>query len=87
MNVTPAALDAIYYAFDARFQGAFERTPTWYQTIASEMPSSTRSQRHYWMALIPRLREWLGERVLHNVQARSTEIINKSWELTDRARP
>lgn len=82
MQVNPANLDAMYYGFDARFQAAFEKTAPWSAQIATEVPSSTRENRYHWMDMLPRMREWVGERVIRNLTARVFSITNKPWELT-----
>jgi phage major head subunit gpT-like protein len=82
MQISPAALEAMYYGFDSRFNGAFERTPAWYDRIATQVPSTTKANRYHWMDLLPRMREWVGERVVQNLVARAFAIENKSYELT-----
>lgn len=80
MQLSPASLEAAYYAFSFAFQSAFEQTQPWQARIATQATSSTSSNRYPWMAQIPRLREWIGERVLNNVVARAQELKNRSFE-------
>lgn len=82
MQVNTANLEAMYYSFDARFQAAFGRTAPWSAAIATEVPSTTKANRYPWMDLLPRMREWVGERVVRNLSARAFAIENKAWELT-----
>lgn len=83
MNITPSALDAIFYNFDKRFQGGYSRAEKWADKLSTEVPSTSRSVRHAWLKWIPRLREWVGERKVNNAVARAYEVINKSYELTE----
>ncbi len=82
MQITPPALDAIFYNFSLIFQNALARRAPWSAPIATQVPSTTRENRYPWMARIPRLHEWIGDRVINNVAARSTSITNKDYELT-----
>lgn len=82
MQINPANLDAMFYGFDARFQGAFTAAQPWYTQLASEVPSNTRSTRYHWLDAFPRMREWIGERLVRNIATRVFTIENKSWEMT-----
>lgn len=82
MLINPAGLEAMYYGFDNRFQGAFDRTPNWSQDVASQVPSNSKENRYPWLEMIPRMREWVGERAVQNLTARLFAIQNKSFELT-----
>lgn len=79
-NITPATLEAIYYAFSLQFQTAYEAVKPWHERIATDMPSMTRSERYAWMKRLPIFREWIGERYFNNLTARESEIKNKDWE-------
>lgn len=82
MIVTPAALAAIYYSFYGLYQRGYARIAPWTERIATVVPS-TGAENHYpWMEQIPRLREWIGERAVQNLSARSYVLANKDFELT-----
>lgn len=80
MQVTTAALEAIYYEYNLRFQGGYSSAAIWWNKLCMLMPSTTRSERYAWMKKIPAFREWVGERQFNNVVGRSYEIFNKDWE-------
>jgi len=82
MVINAPNLEAMYYGFDARFQGAFDKTPVWYNRLATEVPSTTKQNRYHWMDAIPKMREWVGERVVQNLVSRMFSIENKPFELT-----
>lgn len=82
MQITQAALQSAFLAFDMRYQQAYGAAQPVYQRYTMEVPSSTREQRYGWMAKIPRLREWVGERVVQNASAHDYSIVNKDFELT-----
>ena len=62
-------------------QGYSAITPD-YQKIAMEVPSNGPAEVYGWLANLPRMREWLGDRVINNLKGASFEIKNKKFELT-----
>lgn len=82
MQITPAALTAIFVAFDLRYQNAYKAAEPKHQRFTMEVPSNSRETTYAWMAKIPRLREWIGERVVQNASAHEYSIVNKDFELT-----
>ncbi|WP_394845179.1 Mu-like prophage major head subunit gpT family protein [Pendulispora brunnea] len=84
MQVTQSNLNYIFNAFDIRFQLAYQGASPWYQQVATEVPSKTTQQTYAWMAKLPRLREWLGERVAQNVATYGYVLVNKDYELTEK---
>jgi phage major head subunit gpT-like protein len=82
MRITTATILATAVGFDTIIQGAYNLATPWWPTIATEVPSSARGNVYGWMAKIPRMREWIGERVVQNIAARSQFIENKDYELT-----
>lgn len=82
MNITPAVLSAIFLSFSKLFQDAYQRAAKWADQVATTVPSNTKEMRYAWEKLIPRLRKWVGERVVHNVTARGYAIVNDKYELT-----
>jgi phage major head subunit gpT-like protein len=82
MQITPAVLAAAYQNFNARWNGAFQAQPNWYNELAMIVPSASRDERYSWIESMPGLREWIGERLVHNLAARGHVVSNKDWELT-----
>ena len=82
MQVTRAALDAAYTSYSTRFNAALESvTPTW-NRVAMEAPSTTRENDYRWMRKLPKVREWLGDRVINNLAQEGYKIVNRGWENT-----
>ncbi len=82
MVLTPSILDSIFFNVMAGWQVAYDTTPTFWDKVATMMPSSTRSNRYAWVAQMPRLRQWLGERKVNNLSARGYSIDNLDFEDT-----
>lgn len=70
-------------AFKAAFQGGLGAGPEpTYRKISTTVPSSTAKEAYPWLAQIPRIREWIGERVVRDITAEGYELKNKSFEQT-----
>jgi phage major head subunit gpT-like protein len=80
--VTPAAIRALHTQFSGLFQRAFEGQEIFRDRLATTVPSSSKSNTYGWMAKLPRMREWLGERTVNAIAAHGYTIVNKDWELT-----
>lgn len=82
MLLNSTNLRTLYTAYNAAYQrGLGQQEPQW-NRIATEVPSSTRSQEYGWLGQFPNVREWLGDRVIHGVEAHDYTIKNREWELT-----
>jgi phage major head subunit gpT-like protein len=82
VNITPAVIDAIFYSFSTQFQGAYARIDPWWTKVASDVPSAGRENRYAWLRLLPRMREWIGERKYANLEAAGYALANKDYELS-----
>lgn len=83
-EITPALLDAAFTSFDTIFQQNFKTVAPEWAKIAMLQPSTRSSLRHAWLDLIAGggLREWVGERVVENISARTIEVTNRKFEKT-----
>jgi phage major head subunit gpT-like protein len=82
MDLTPTAIQAFFQLLDFSFQNAFHQVPTFWNQIATEIPSATEQNVYPWLAAMPGIREWIGPRQAKNVAARSFTVPNKQWETT-----
>lgn len=82
MQITNATLDALRTQIEIKWQAAYANAETWHQLIATQVPSSARSNTYAWKALQTQLREWIGPRVALNLSEHKYEIVNKKYEGT-----
>lgn len=82
MILNQAALQGIYKSFKTIFNQVFSATQPVYERLATVVPSNTRAEEYKWLGKIPRMREWIGDRVVQNLGAHEYTIKNKDWELT-----
>ncbi|CAH8720526.1 Mu-like prophage major head subunit gpT family protein [Paenibacillus melissococcoides] len=61
---------------------AFEETKTQWEQVATKVPSTTGEENYKWLGKMPRMREWVGDREIQNLQASDYTIKNKDYELT-----
>ncbi|MDR2450948.1 MAG: Mu-like prophage major head subunit gpT family protein [Candidatus Accumulibacter sp.] len=82
MQITPQSLTALAQGFNAAFLQGFESAPSGYQQIAMTIPSTGSAENYGWMKDLPGMREWAGQRVIHNLEATTAQLVNKHWEHT-----
>ncbi|MBI2388647.1 MAG: Mu-like prophage major head subunit gpT family protein [Deltaproteobacteria bacterium] len=83
MEITPQNLQALFNVYDLSFQqGLTAEQKLFWDKIATQRPSNTRQTTYAWMAKLPTLREWVGERVVNAISSYSYTIVNKDFELT-----
>lgn len=82
MIVNSANLRSLYTGFSTAFQGGFGSVSPLYQRVATTVVSSTRSNEYGWLGQFPRMREWIGDRVIQNLSTYDYAIRNKSFEST-----
>ncbi|MBE3574547.1 MAG: Mu-like prophage major head subunit gpT family protein [Firmicutes bacterium] len=82
MIINQTNLQAVYRGFRVLFLEALAATqPKWPQ-IATLIPSSTSQEEYRWLGRLPRMREWVGERVVQNLSNAGFTIKNRDWEAT-----
>lgn len=82
MIINSGNLRTLYTGFSAAFQGGFAGAATQYGRIATTVPSTTAQNEYGWLGSLPKIREWVGDRVVHSIQAHGYTIKNKPFELT-----
>lgn len=82
MIVNQATLQSIYRSFKTIFAQALDTAQPVYERITTVVPSTTREEEYKWLGKIPRMREWVGDRVVQNLAAYGYTIKNRDWEAT-----
>jgi len=82
MQITPQILTALSQGFNAAFREGFGSvTPSW-QQIAMQINSNSNAENYGWMKDLPGMREWIGQRVVLNLESQAAQIVNKRYEHT-----
>lgn len=82
MLVNSANLDLLFRGFSTAFNKGLSLAPSQYRDIAMVVPSSTGENQYGWLGETPNIREWLGDRVIHNLSAAGYTLKNKTFEST-----
>ncbi|WP_431281654.1 Mu-like prophage major head subunit gpT family protein [Humitalea sp. 24SJ18S-53] len=82
MIVNGANLRTLGIGFNASFANGMGRATPQFSRISTTIPSSTASNEYGWLGQYPRVREWLGDRVINNIQTAGYTIKNKTYENT-----
>lgn len=82
MLLNTTSLRSLYTGFNSAFQSGFSGVAAQYDRVALTVPSTTRSNEYGWLGQFPRIREWIGDRVIQNLEAHTYSIRNRSFELT-----
>lgn len=83
MLINTTTLNSLYVAFNKAFQdGVRMVAEPQYQRIVMDVPSTTRANEYGWFKKLPKIREWIGDRVIHSIETDGFKIVNRSFEDT-----
>ncbi len=82
MLINRSNLSTLFDAFNAAFTKGYSGAETAYETISMVVPSSTTSETYGWLGQFPKMREWVGDRIVHNLAAHTFSITNLKFENT-----
>jgi phage major head subunit gpT-like protein len=82
MLVTSAAVQALQVTFLRLFNEGWRNTQIWGTQMATQVPSSTRSNTYGWMKRILKMRKWYGPRLIQNLSNHGYSLTNEPYELS-----
>jgi phage major head subunit gpT-like protein len=82
MQITPQILISLSQGFNAAFMQGFGSVAPTYTQIAMLIPSSSNAENYGWLKDLPGMREWVGQRVILNLETTAAQLVNKPWEHT-----
>lgn len=84
MLLTTPNLQLLFQGYQFTFGTAYDKAPTgWADKLSTKITSMTEEELHFWLAQIPKMREWLGPRQVRNMAAYEYKLKNKNYELTE----
>lgn len=86
MDLTSANLQALFKAYKTNFQQGFNQLGeqgALYEQFCTTVPSTTAVEVYPFLKTLPRLREWIGDRVIHSLEGGDFSIKNRKFELTE----
>jgi phage major head subunit gpT-like protein len=84
MIITATAIAALQTGFRKNFQDAFNATrpAAAFTKIATVIASASKMETYGWLGKFPKMREWVGDRVLKNMSTAAYAVVNKDFEAT-----
>lgn len=82
MDITPANMGHILTGFQTVFNDGFDAAPSHYEAVSMTVQSTGRSETYGWLAKLPVIREWVGERLLQDLGGAKYELENLDFEST-----
>jgi phage major head subunit gpT-like protein len=83
MIINQQNLDALFIAWNGIFQKSFMApTKIYYDRLATVVPSDTSENMYPFLGLTLGFREWLGDRVIQNLEAHGYTLRNRDFEDT-----
>ena len=82
MILNAAALSALFTSLKTGFNKGMESTRSVWDQVAMMIPSGSKQNDYSWMGTWPKLREWLGDKVVQNLELHTYNIVNKDYEST-----
>jgi phage major head subunit gpT-like protein len=82
--ITAAILQALNTGVKKNFQDGYAqmRAAAFWEQVATLVPSTTASNTYGWLGDFPKLREWVGDRVVKDIKEAGYSISNKLYEAT-----
>lgn len=82
MIVTAASVAALQVGFKKNFQDAFNATrpESDFNKVATVITSTSKSETYGWLGKFPKMREWIGDRQIKDMEAHGYSILNKDFE-------
>jgi phage major head subunit gpT-like protein len=82
MLINQSSLRVLFEGFNTSFNKGFEGAKSHYKDVAMMVPSTAGTNAYGWLGQFPKLREWVGDRVINNLVAHSYAVENKLFENT-----
>lgn len=82
MIVNASSLRDLFVGYNTSFNKAFGNAVAHWDKVAMRVPSTTAAENYSWLAGMPGIREWIGDRLIHELSAARYVVKNRDFELT-----
>ena len=69
MKITAASIAGLSTGYKASFNTGFRGAPSHWGKVATRVTSAGSHNTYAWLGQFPRLREWIGDRVIRELSA------------------
>ena len=80
--VNESKLRALFVGLSTVFNDALKAAPQDYTTTCMVIPSNGRGMDYAWLTRFPKMREWIGDKQIKNLELQTYYVANKNWEAT-----
>jgi phage major head subunit gpT-like protein len=82
MLVNKATIAAVFLTLKTTFNNAFDATPSQWQQTAMLVPSGSGQNDYTWLSKFPKMRKWIGDKVIKALEAFKYTVVNDDFEAT-----
>jgi phage major head subunit gpT-like protein len=82
MLVNKQSIEGAFIALKTIYNNAFKAAPTTWAKIAMKVPSNTGQNDYSWLSNFPKMRRWVGAKVVKSLEAFKYTVVNEDFEAT-----
>jgi phage major head subunit gpT-like protein len=82
MLVNKQSIEAAFVSLKTIFNNAFKASPSTWQKIAMKVPSTSGQNDYSWLSNFPKMRRWIGAKVVKALEAFKYTVVNEDFEAT-----
>ena len=82
MLVNKDNLTAVFITLMTTFNKAFDAAPSLWEKTTMRVPSGSSQSDYSWLSRFPKMRKWIGDKVIKKLEAFKYTIVNDDWEAT-----
>lgn len=80
MQISAATLRDLTTGFRAEFNAGMGMASSQWRSVAMPVPSTSIDEMYPWLQNLPGMREWVGDRVFHQLAVAAYSVTNKEYE-------
>jgi phage major head subunit gpT-like protein len=82
MLVNKDSIKGAFVTLQFIFNNAFKVAPSTWEKIAMKVPSSSGQNDYSWLSNFPKMKRWVGAKVVKALEAFKYTVVNEDWEAT-----
>lgn len=82
MLVNKSNLTAVFINLKTTFNKAFDAAPAIWEKTTMRVPSGSSQNDYSWLSRFPKMRKWIGDKVVKALEAFTYTVKNDDWEAT-----
>lgn len=82
MLVNKQTIQNVFISLKTTFENAFDAAPSNWDKIAMKVPSGAGQNDYAWLSRFPRMRKWVGDKVVKALAAFKYSVVNDDFEAT-----